>query len=279
MPARNDPAGAFREQLTRGCRLLVDPEFEDAVRALDLPDPAVRERLFSGSRAAVGRSGTAIVALPGRSERLHLRPVLHGGALARAWGPRLLGLGRPISELRVSAALRAQGAPVPRPVLVFGWRASPLWSAVLATLHIEGACDGVAWLADTREADAITAGASAAGHAIRHFHDVGGRHADLHVKNLLLRATEDGVEAFVIDLDKARAGPGPTPKRRMLELARLYRSLRKRGLLEQIGERGQAAFLAAYLDGDAALGRALLSHWPAERRRVSRHILGYGASR
>lgn len=274
MPA-SDAGVAFRERCEAGSTLVVDPEFEDAVLALGLSEPATIQRLLAAAPAEVGRTGTAIVALPGRTERLHLRPVVHGGASARAWGRRLWGLARPIAELRVSAALRARGAPVPRPIFVVGWRASPLWSAVLGTLHIEGTRDGVAWLENARDASAIEAAAAAAGRAVRRFHDVGGRHADLHVKNLLLRESTSGPEVFVIDLDKARADPTPDPKRRMLELARLYRSLRKRGLLERVGEQGRAAFLAAYLDGDDALGLALLDRWPAERRRVARHALGY----
>jgi tRNA A-37 threonylcarbamoyl transferase component Bud32 len=114
---------------------------------------------------------------------------------------------------------------------------------------------------------------------VRSFHEAGGRHADLHVKNLLLRSRDGELEVFVIDLDKAHAGAPPDARRRMRELARLYRSLLKRGLMERVGEKGRGAFLSAYLAGDRQLGRALLRHWPAERRRVARHALGYDASR
>jgi Ser/Thr protein kinase RdoA (MazF antagonist) len=110
---------------------------------------------------------------------------------------------------------------------------------------------------------------------VRRFHDAGGRHADLHVANLLLRGHPDAPEVLVIDLDKARAEPVPDPRRRMRELARLYRSLHKRRLLGRVDPRSRAAFLQAYLDGDAALGRALLAHWPAERRRIAWHALLY----
>jgi hypothetical protein len=61
----------------------------------------------------------------------------------------------------------------------------------------------------------------------------------------------------------------------MRELMRLYRSLVKRGLLEQVGPRGCARFFAAYVDRDRALRRALLAHLPRERRRVALHALGY----
>ncbi len=268
----------FRELTTARTILVVDPEFEASVRTLGLPEPAAIADLFSSAPAEAGRSATARVALPGHVEHLQLRRVVHGGALGRLWGHRLLGLARPISELRVTAALRGRGAAVPRPIVVAGWRAAPLWSAVFGTLHIDDTLDGVAWLATLPATGAIADACAAAGRAVKAFHDAGGHHADLHVKNLLLRTRDGAPEAFVIDLDKARAGAPPDARRRMRELARLYRSLLKRGLTESIGESGRCAFLDAYLDGDHELGRALLRHWPAERRRVARHALGYGAS-
>jgi 3-deoxy-D-manno-octulosonic acid kinase len=268
----------FRKRDEQGARLFVDAEFEDALHELGLPAPARVERLLAAAPAAQGRAATATLELPGRPERLHLRPVVHGGALARLWGRRLWGIARPVTELRVSATLRARGAPVPRPVCVIGWRAAPLWSAVLGTVHLEGGEDGLAWLARSPDPPRIASVAAAAGRAVRRFHDVGGRHADLHVKNLLLRDSQGSPEVFVIDLDKARAEPVPDAGRRMRELARLYRSLHKRQLLERVGHAGRNAFLGAYLAGDAALGRAMLAHWPAERRRVARHALGYGAT-
>ena len=67
----------------------------------------------------------------------------------------------------------------------------------------------------------------------------------------------------------------PDPARRMRELMRLYRSLLKRGVFEQVGSSGREAFFAAYTDGDTDLASALLRHWPREQRRVARHAVGY----
>jgi 3-deoxy-D-manno-octulosonic acid kinase len=263
-------APAFLERWEAGARWVFDPAYEAPLRALGLPAPAAVRRLLAAAEPADGgRAGTAVVALPDRGERLHLRPVRHGGLLARAWGSRVVGLARPLAELRVTAALRSRGAPVPRPLCAVGWRAAPLWSAALGTLHVEGARDGLAWLADPHPGERIEAAARAAGRAVRRFHDAGGRHADLHLGNLLLREGADGPEVLVIDLDGARAEAPPDPRRRMRELARLHRSVLKRRLQERVGRSGRAAFLAAYLDGDATLGRALAAHWPAERRRVA----------
>jgi tRNA A-37 threonylcarbamoyl transferase component Bud32 len=117
--------------------------------------------------------------------------------------------------------------------------------------------------------------AAASGAALRRFHDAGGRHADLHVKNLLLRETRAGAEVIVIDLDRGAAGTPAAPARRARELGRLWRSLVKRGVAERVGWRGVAAFLAAYCAGDRALRDALARRLPAERRRAARHALLY----
>lgn len=255
--------------------LVVHRDFEASARALGLPSRAALLRLFAGAPASAGRAGTAVAELPGRPERLHLRPVRHGGLLAELWGERILGLARPIDELRTTETLRQRGAPVPRALLVAGWRVGAFWRAVVGTLQIEDARDGVAWLETSPPPDARLAAAAAAGSAVRRFHDAGGRHADLHVKNLLLHA--DG-RVFVIDLDRARAGAPPHPARRMRELMRLYRSLLKRGLLERVGDDATRAFFDAYTGGDDTLARALMARYPRERRRIARHALGYRRS-
>jgi 3-deoxy-D-manno-octulosonic acid kinase len=270
-----DPrAGAFVTSASAEGTLVVDAAFEESARALGLPAREAVAALLASAPFGHGRAGTARVALPGRSERLHLRPVRHGGWLAPVWRDRLAGLARPIAELHVTEALRARGAPVPRAVLVAGYRAAPLWQAVLGTLVIEAACDGVAWLASDPAEPELVAVAEAAGHAVRRFHDAGGRHADLHVKNLLVQAGSEP-RVFVIDLDKGCAGDPPLARRRMRELMRLRRSFVKRGLLEQVGQAGRRAFFRAYVRGDEALARALLARYAQERRSGGLHAWLY----
>jgi 3-deoxy-D-manno-octulosonic acid kinase len=267
-------ATAFRTIATAAGTLVVDAAFEAAARALGLPAREAVAALLAAAPAEHGRSRTASVPLPGRAERLHLRPVRHGGWLAPVWRDRVAGLARPVAELHVTEALRARGAPVPRAVLVAGFRAPPLWQAVVGTLQIEGARDGVAWLAARPPEAALLATAEAAGRAVRRFHDAGGRHADLHVKNLLVR-DGDAPRVFVIDLDKGRAGEPPSARRRMRELMRLRRSLVKRGLLEQAGEAARRAFFSGYVAGDERLARALLACYARERRSGDLHARLY----
>ena len=100
------------------CLLLVAEPFENGALQLPLLEDGGLERLLQTGAGAQGRGRTAIVPLPGRSERLHLRVVRHGGLLGGLYHDLLFGLRRPIAELRVNARLAVAGAPVPRPVLV-----------------------------------------------------------------------------------------------------------------------------------------------------------------
>lgn len=277
MGAGADP-DPFRTHANAAGTLVVHEAFEQAVRALGFPERDAVHALFARAHAdgPHGRRATAAIALPGREERIHLRPVRHGGVLAPLWGERIARLARPVLELHITETLRRRGAPVPHPVLVVGWRAHPLWRAFYATQHVEASLDGLAWLEKRPDAARIAAVAASAGRAVRAFHAAGGRHADLHLKNLLVQTAETE-RVLVIDLDRARVGAPPAPRRRMRELMRLYRSLLKRGVLEQVGRHGCAAFFDAYTGGDAALARALMDHWPRERRRVARHARGYRA--
>jgi 3-deoxy-D-manno-octulosonic acid kinase len=268
---------AFEER-RQGARFLrVAPEFARAAEALGLPDPRAVAALLEHSVAPRGRGATAIVELPDTGVRMHLRPVRHGGLFGGLLGRTLYGLGRPIGELEVTAALRAAGVPVPAPVLVVGERLrGPLWCAAVGTVHEEETRDGVALLDAGPERARMLAAAEAAGRAVRRFHDAGGSHFDLHVKNLLFRETAHDTEALVIDLDRARIHPSVSASRRMKELMRLYRSLVKRDLLRVVGGRGCARFFGSYTARDRALRRALLSHLTREQRRVRLHALAYG---
>jgi hypothetical protein len=270
-----DAAARWVERREPALFWCVDAAFAEPLEALGWPAPAaVDTALRSG--AARGRAATAILALPGRSERIHLRPVRHGGLLGPLWRGAIWGVARPTAELRATARLLAAGAPVPRPVLVAARRErGPLWSAVVGTVHVEGARDGAAWLAERPARAELVRGARAAGAAIRRFHDAGGSHADLHPKNLLLRDRGGAVEVLVIDLDRARAEVPPDARRRMRELMRLVRALHKRGAVDQVGARGAAAALSAYCASDRTLRRALLAQLPHEQRRIARHAWLY----
>ncbi len=257
--------------------LVVDPALEEALRSLSLDSPGAIDRLFARSGGATGRAETALVEPPGSTDKLVLRRLLHGGLLGPLFGSAFLGLRRPLRELRVTALLRSAGAPVPRPALALGRRiAGPFWEAVVGTYLEPDAVDALSFLESAPEPPRLLRVAEAVGSAVRRFHDQGGRHADLHVKNLLVRERDGSAECIVIDLDKARITPGLTPGERMAQIMRLFRSLLKRGVLERVGSRGCSRFFTAYCRDDRPLRRALWKRVDRELRKVAIHKLGYG---
>lgn len=260
-------------------RLLFDAEFGEALSELGwfayAPTPTPLPADSAAQSGPEGRARTRIVALLSREERLHLRPLRHGGVLRKLWGDRLLGAGRGTRELNDTAELHARGAPVPRPVALCGLRSGLFWRGELVTLHVEDSVNGLAFLRDRPTRERVERASAAAGRAVRLLHDAGARHADLHLANLLLCERCTASEVIVIDFDKARVGAPPPAARRMQEIMRLYRSLRKHGLQERVGPRGYAAFLSAYVARDRELRRALLGQLQREQLRIKLHAWAY----
>jgi 3-deoxy-D-manno-octulosonic acid kinase len=264
-----------REAGTAG-RLTVCAAWREPVGALGLLEAGALERWLGGAATAgEGRAATALAALPGGRARVVVRRMRHGGWLGPLLGARYLDAERAARELDATAVLRARGAPVPEPVFALALRRGTCWAHALATVYEEGAADALAFLASAPGEERVLRAAAACGAALRRFHDAGGRHADLQIKNLLVREARAGAEVIVIDLDRGAAGAPADPARRARELGRLWRSLVKRGVAAQVGQRGVAAFLSAYCAGDRALRDALARRLPAERRRAARHALLY----
>jgi 3-deoxy-D-manno-octulosonic acid kinase len=255
----------------------VDAGFESAVRAAGLLDPAGIDRAWANGAVPGGRARNAVIALPGRDERVHLRPFRHGGWIGPLRGGHLGSPRRPLAELAAAAHLAAAGAPVPRPVLVVAHERAPwFWRAAVGTVHVEAAIDLGALLAARPERRSLLAVAAAAGAAVRRFHEAGGCHADLHAGNLLIVDMAARLRAFVIDLDRARVVPEVAPRRRARELMRLHRSLVKRQARDALAPEVVACFLEAYCGGEQALRVALCARLGRERRRRAVHRLGYG---
>ncbi len=208
--------------------------------------------------------------------RVHLRPCAHGGALARWTGTRFSRPHRFAEELRVHAALYERGVPLPEPAFALWRRRNTFYEGAVATRFIDEACDGLAFLESLPDATQLDRVASALARAVRTLHEAGGEHADLHVKNVLVSNGEDRQgtpEVHLLDLDRARISSVVTPKRRMHELMRFARSLRKRGHADAMTKERQRRFLDAYCDGGLELRRSMLAHLGREQLRTGLHAL------
>lgn len=248
----------------------------EAIERLGLLDRGALARCFAVANGPEGRARVAVLPLAAAEERLCLRRVRRGGWLG-AWLPAAPGgMARPLAELAATARLADAAAPVPRPLCVVAER-GPRGGGDLAfgTVFVENAVDALQFLEARPGLDRLLRAAAAAGSAVRRFHDAGGRHADLHLKNLLLSEDEARTNALVIDLDGARVEPNVSSRARIRELMRLYRSLVKRHLLSQVGPRGCARFFAAYTGGERTLRREMRAGLPRERLRLAVHALHY----
>ena len=266
----------FQQGRGAGTLLVARADLYDAARDMGFLEPGgLSDVLSRTAPGASGRGTTALLSWPDDGPTLVFRRLLHGGWLGGWLGDRFGSPSRPLRELRLSASLRQRGVPVPEPALVAGERRWGFWRLAFASVLEEEAIDALRWLEAGPTPAEVLRAASALGRAVRRFHDAGAHHADLHVKNLMIRTSDERLSGLVIDLDGARTVLGMTPEERMAQLMRLFRSLVKRELVETVGARGCARFLRAYCADDRALRRAMWRRIDAELRRIAIHKLGY----
>jgi len=269
------PSGApFQPIEERNRRALVEAERRLTYEAEGLLSEPGAQRALASASGPRGRGRTARVRVGGVT--LRLRPCWRGGLLGPWLGRALWGAERPLAELRVNAELRRRGAPVARPAFAVAWRrVGPWWRAVYATHEERDSRDAAFYLRGAPSRAAVRRALAALGASLRRFHDLGGVHADLNLRNVLIGPDSASPAVTIIDLDRARIAESLTPRRRMRELMRLYRSCLKEGVANEVGIRGAALVFRTYCAGDRKLRRALLEHVARERRRVTRHAWLY----
>jgi hypothetical protein len=160
---------------------------------------------------------------------------------------------RPLRELNASIAARAAGVPTPEVVAAIVYGDGLFYRADLVTRYISDGADlADVSLGDRRwsESDRVAAW-SAAGVLLRRAIAAGVQHADLNLRNVLIARTQQGMDAHLLDLDRARVGSIDAAARRAM-LARFHRSRRKleQNLEQRVGTRELSAFEAA-LHGEA----------------------------
>jgi 3-deoxy-D-manno-octulosonic acid kinase len=217
------------ERLVDGCgnRLVIRQDQRDYIDFSLFqisPAKAAGESPYHG-RGAIWLSKLA------NGETAVIRPYLHGGALRRLTGDRFFTWPpRPFRELAITEELRRRSlrtleiyaACVSRP---FG----PFYRGWLVTRRLPDAEDlwlalqtGLAERLDFDRVLRIVAESIAA------LHRQGVYHADLNLKNILIRAEGTDVTAYVIDFDKSKVFLGKLPAliaRKNLD--RFERSVRK----------------------------------------------------
>ena len=224
-----------------------------------------------GQRRFTARGRTGIVTFPlgdGLAPMV-VRRYMHGGVFGGVLRDLYWGPDRAMAELAVSEAARLGGVRTLEAIGVLCQRAhGPFWRLAFLSCEIADSEDMIHYacrLADYPEETAALEKRGAIREAsaqIRKMHDLGIFHADLHLKNLLLRRRPAGApEVFVIDFDKAVLGPPLSAEQRLRNLKRLARSIRKVRVAHTVLTAwDRVRFLRDYVHGQEG-GAALLRDW------------------
>ncbi len=168
------------------------------------------ERLWSPGAplpGAAGRGGVGVLDLEGVG-RAVTRPLRRGGLL-RAWLPAAVAdAERTARELVVLATLAAKGVPVVEPLAALARRRGRGYEQRLVTRCVEGASPLPAFVAASPQWR--RAAVRGAGQVVGAAFVAGLRHPDLHPDNFIARAADGECAVWLLDLDRASCGGGPT---------------------------------------------------------------------
>lgn len=248
----------FAQVTELGARLVVREEMVVAVTEALRPLHGAWKRLSRGNFAAIGRAGVVSIGLAGGRPNLIVRRYVHGGLLARITRSLYFGAERAIMELAVSEAARTGGVCTAKAVGIlvtpcFG----PFRRLAWISEEISDSEDLVHYCCRLNDYPPETAALEKRGvineaaKQIRKLHDLGIFHADLHLKNLLLRRREMETPAvYIIDFDRASMPGALSAGQRLRNLKRLARSVRKVRVAQQVlSDWDRLRFLRAYLRG------------------------------
>lgn len=266
-------------QVARHFRLLVASDYLERVAAEGLRDAAGFDHVMATARRVPGGRGSHRI-LESSGEPIRLRPSRRGGLLARLLEDRYLSPHRPFREFEIWQSLYRRGVPLPFPVFAVSRRRGLFWRSAFASLDRSCARDGAAWLETAPDAVQLRRACVAFARALRLFHDAGGVHGDLHLRNVLIECSNeeapfDTLRLFLVDLDRTRIVRRVSARRRFRELMRFARSLEKANRADLLSKRHRAISLSAYCGGDRGLRRSMLRWSSREARRTRRHRVGW----
>ncbi|MFW6080038.1 MAG: lipopolysaccharide kinase InaA family protein, partial [Gemmatimonadota bacterium] len=171
--------------------------------------------------------------LPGDEggDPLVIRHYWRGGAVAALLGDRYLRVStpRPVRELWTSVAVRARGVATPKVAALGVYPDGVFYRADLVSVYVPDSVDLAEALfgPEALEGDDRFAAWRAAGRLVHDLHEAGVVHADLNVKNILLRRSAGSPRAYVLDLDRCRVHGRVSRRRRARVLRRFRRSVDK----------------------------------------------------
>lgn len=248
----------FERRDDQGTLLIVRRDLAEPVGKALSPLRQVWSRMAQRRFSARGRTGVVSFPLGEGRPAMMARRYAHGGLFAAIGRDLYWGPGRAVEELLVADIAWRAGVRVPMPVGIIAQPAKgPLWRLAYLSAEITDSEDMVHYCCRLGEYPAETAAGEKRGvlleaaRQIRKMHDLGIFHADLHLKNLLLRRRLEGPpEVFIIDFDRAEKGEPLSAEQRAANLKRLARSVRKLRVADEVLTAwDRVRFLRDYLAG------------------------------
>jgi hypothetical protein len=198
------------------------------------------------SRLAGGRGPVALLELPG-GELGGVALLARGAVIFARDRYLLIGQPRPLAELEVQSVLSARGVATPQVAAAVVYPQGVWYRGDVATVLVPDAADLATltlgegrWSKEERERAWYAAGV-----LLRAFFATGARHADLNLRNIIVR--RDTGQAYLLDLDSCTQGERRrgSATHRMTE--RFHRSRRK--LERLLGREVSASELSALKRG------------------------------
>ncbi|MBE7444751.1 MAG: hypothetical protein HS132_05685 [Planctomycetia bacterium] len=233
MPDKHKIPPAFSIVKKGDTTLFVKDVYKEIILRMVFDKEFFQNRNSDTTNMKTGRSSyLSIPATENSKERFIIRNYKHGGLFGNFFGGVFCNENRPLHEISINEIASQKGVPSAEVVAVTKRRWLGLfYTADFISKEIPCAVDVLQFLKESPP-EVIQVSKKAVIHAvvtlIRIMHDAGIYHADLHLKNILLkRASNGGFHAYIIDLDKSVVLKKLTIDQRIKNLLRLDRSIVK----------------------------------------------------
>ncbi|MDN3514195.1 MAG: hypothetical protein NG747_07330 [Candidatus Brocadia sp.] len=213
--------------------ILVKDRYKEIILPMVFDTGSLHDRNKDNPNVKFGR-GTylSIPSTKNGTERFIIRNYRHGGLLGRLFGGVFYNENRPLNEIHINEVAIERGVPSAEAIAVTRRKLWGLfYKADFISKEISGAVDTTQFLKES-PLNFIQKSKKSIIYSlvrlIRNMHDAGIFHADLHLKNILLKRNSNGeFDAYIIDLDKSVILNKLNIDLRIKNLLRLDRSIEK----------------------------------------------------
>lgn len=213
--------------------LLVKDQYKELLCNMVFHPKTFEDKRNETDTVKFGRGAYLTIPVTGNNrERLIIRNYWHGGLFGKLFGGIFYNEKRPINEIAVNEIALKNNVPAAEVVAIIKRRLWGLfYKADFVSKEIPDAVDIIQFITESslpslqrfkKPIICVLAG------LLRNMHDAGIFHADLHLKNILVKRETNGeFHTYIIDLDKSVVTEKLSIDKRMKNLLRLDRSVEK----------------------------------------------------